>query len=171
MSFASILSEPATSIQTPAVAPSAPKNPRKPSTSQKASPTKTENAKDPAQKRDALLGATYGTSSGMLQANGYPSALPKLRRILTPRENERVSKALALIDETAFSDVETTGFAAEKEQYSEKSKKRALEVGELEARKRKVCKYAPLYSLLFSLFLSLSRPFFFFSPMNTKHTG
>jgi len=140
MSFASILSEPATSIQTPPMAPSVPKNLRKLPTSQKASPAKIENAKDPAQKREASAAATYGISSGLMHANGYPPALPKPRRILTPRENERVSKALALIDETVFSDVETTGFDMEREQYNEKSKKRALEVSELEARKRKVCK-------------------------------
>jgi hypothetical protein len=142
MSFASILSEPATSIRTPPMAPLVPKNLRKPPTSQKVSLAKTENAKDLAQKREASVAATYGISSGlMIHANGYPPALPKHRRILTPRENEIVSKALASIDEIAFSDVETTGFDVEREQYNEKSKKRALEVGELEARKRKVCKH------------------------------
>ena len=141
MSFASILSEPATSIRTPTMAPSAPKNSRKPPTSQKISSTKIENAKDAAQKREASVATTYGTSSAPIHANGYPPALPKPRRILTPRENERVSKALASIDETVFSDVETTGFEVEREQYYEKSKKRALEVGELEARKRKVRKH------------------------------
>jgi hypothetical protein len=143
MSFASILSEPATSIRTPTMTSSVPKGPRKPPASQKVSPAKTENAKDPAQKREPSVAATYGTSGGLIHANGYPPALPKPRRILTPRENERVSKALALIDETVFSDVETTGFDVEREQYNEKSKKRALEVGELEARKRKVCKTQP----------------------------
>src|SRR2546423_12221086 len=138
MSFASILSEPATSIRTPPMAPSVPKNPRKPPTSQKPSPAKIDNAKDPTQKREASVAANYGISSGLMRANGYPPALPKPRRILTPRENERVSKALALIDETVFSDVETAGFDVEREQYNEKSKKRALEVSELEARKRKV---------------------------------
>lgn len=137
MSFASILSEPATSIQTPTMASSVPKGPRRPPASQKVSPAKTEYVKDPAQKREA---AAYGTSSGLIHANGYPPTLPKPRRILTPRENEKVSKALALIDETVFSDVETTGFDVEREQYNEKSKKRALEVDELEARKRKVFK-------------------------------
>jgi hypothetical protein len=145
MSFASILSEPATSVRTPTMASSVPKNPRKPPTSQKVSPIKTENTKDAAQKRGASLAATYETSSGLMHANGYSPALPKPRRILTPRENESISKALALIDETVFSDVETTGFDVERALYNEKSKKRALEVGELEARKRKVCKYNPPY--------------------------
>jgi|ERR1700722_12116711 hypothetical protein len=152
MSFASILSEPATSIQTPPMAPSVPKNLRKPPTSQKVSLAKTENARDSTQKREASVAATYGISSGLIHANGYPPTIPKPRRILTPRENEIVSKALASIDETVFSDVEITGFDVEREQYNEKSKKRALEVGELEARKRKVCKHnLPL-------------------PINTKHT-
>jgi hypothetical protein len=124
------------------MAPSVPKNLRKPPTSQKVSLVKTENAKDSTQKREASVAATYGISSGLVHANGYPPTLPKPRRILTPRENEIVSKALASIDETVFSDVETTGFDVEREQYNEKSKKRALEVGELEARKRKVCKHS-----------------------------
>jgi DNA helicase INO80 len=149
MSFASILSEPATDIRTPTVAPSVPKNPRKQSTSQRPSPAKVEIMKDTAQKREAPTVATYGTSDlatgPLVYTNGYTPAYPKPRIILTARENEKVSKALASIDEAGFSDVETTGFDVEKEQYIEKSKKRALEVGEVEARKRKVCKHKLCY--------------------------
>jgi DNA helicase INO80 len=142
MSFASILSEPAADIRTPTVAPSIPKNARKPSTSQRPSPTKVDSLKDASQKRETSIMTTYGTSdagAGPFNTNGYTPNDPKPRRVLTARENEKVSKALALIDETDFSDVENPGFDAEEEKYIEKSKKRALAVDEVEARKRKVC--------------------------------
>jgi uncharacterized protein YprB with RNaseH-like and TPR domain len=142
MSFASILSEPATDIRTPA-ASSVSKNPRKSSISQKPSPAKVDNVKDSAQKREASAIANYGTSDvaagPFINTNGYTPAYPKPRKVLTARENEKVSKALASIDEFVFSDVETTGFDAEEERYIEKGKKRALEVSEAETRKRKVC--------------------------------
>lgn len=142
MSFASILSEPTANICPPTVAPSIPKNPRKPSSSQRPSPTKVDSLKDASQKRETSIMTTYGTSdagAGPLNTNGYTPNDPKPRRVLTARENEKVSKALALIDETDFSDVEHPGFDAEEEKYIEKSKKRALAVDEVEARKRKVC--------------------------------
>ena len=138
MSFASILSEPATNVT-----PSAPKSSKKPSMSRKFSPVEVGIEKDAAQKRETSVipvseapGFATGHSKRM---NGYIPT-PKPRKILTARENEKVSKALALIDEAVFSDVETAGFDAEEMQYLERSKKRALEVGEVEARKRKVCK-------------------------------
>ena len=142
MSFASILSEPATTIRTPTMAPSVPKASRKTSASQKTSPMNVDSAEDAAQERETSVVAAYGGSdvpAGLsIQMNGYTPA-PKPRKVLTAQENDKVSTALALIDEAVFSDVETSGFDAEKGQYLEKSKKRALEVGELETRKRKVC--------------------------------
>ena len=142
MSFASILSEPATDVRTPTMTPSIPKSSRNPSTSQNPSPAKIETAKDAAQKRETSVVAAYPTSDlatgPSIHLNGYTPAYSKPRRILTTRENEKVSKALVSIDEAAFSDVETTGFDAEKKQYIEKSQKRALEVDEVETRKRKV---------------------------------
>lgn len=100
---------------------------------------------DAAHKMDVSTVPSYGTSDlapvALIHTNGYAPSYPKPRRVLTARENEVVSKALASIDEAVFSDVETIGFEAEKKRYIEKSKKRALEVGELETRKRKVWKH------------------------------
>jgi DNA topoisomerase VI subunit B len=144
MSFASILSEPATDARNPVVS-SVPKNPRKSSTSQRPCPAKVDNVKDSAQKSEASTIANYGTSDlaagPFINTNGYTPAYAKPRKVLTARENEKVSKALALIDEFVFSDVETTSFDAEEERYIEKGKKRALQVSEAETRKRKVCKH------------------------------
>jgi hypothetical protein len=143
MSFASILSEPAADIHTPNVAPSDPKHPRKPSTSQRPSPTKVDSLKDAAPKRETSIMTSYGisdTAAGLLNTNGYTPSNPKPRRVLTARENDKVSKALATIDDTGFSDIENPGFDTEEEKYIEKSKKRALAVDEVEVRKRKVCK-------------------------------
>ena len=121
--------------------PSIPKPSRKPSTSHISSPAKDDNAKDAIQKRETSVVAASGASDlatgPSTHTNGY-IPIPKPRKILTAQENERVSKALASIDDAVFSDVETLGFDAEKKQYLEKSKKRALEVGEAETRKRKV---------------------------------
>jgi DNA helicase INO80 len=142
MSFASILSDPAADIRAPTVASLVPKNVRKLSTSQRPSPTKAESLKDAPQKRETSM-TIYGTfdaAAGPLNTNGYTPSNPKPRRVLTARENDKVSKALASIDESGFSDVENPGFDAEEEKYVEKSKKRALAVDEVEARKRKVCK-------------------------------
>jgi hypothetical protein len=165
MSFASILSEPATDIRTPTVTPSVPKNPRKPLTSQKPSPSNVENVKDTAERREASTVATYGTSNPAagpsVHTNGYPPTYPKPRRVLTTRENDKVSKALASIDEAMFSDVETLAFDAEEQRYMEKSKKRALAVDEVETRKRKVCKNKLRHdhkSMLTRLFGSAEEP-------------
>ena len=129
--------------------PSLPKPSTKPSTSQISSPAKVDNAKDATQKRETSVVAASGASDLVTgpsaHINGY-TPIPNPRRILTAQENERVSKALASIDDAVFSDVETLGFDAEKKQYLEKSKKRALEVGEAETRKRKVFDQSRCYA-------------------------
>jgi hypothetical protein len=62
----------------------------------------------------------------------------KPRTKLTSSENERVMKALASIDATDYSDVETPGFSDARERYMQRSKKRAHEAEQMEANKRKV---------------------------------
>ena len=85
-----------------------------------------------------MNGIEAPTVNGSGITNGCGPAVSKPRRTLTALENERVAKAIEDIDGLAFSDVESSNFDEEKELYKRKSKKRALEVDEIEIIKRKV---------------------------------
>ena len=142
MSFASILSEPASNHHAASVSLTTAKTARKTSISQKTSHTKLEKMKEPVNDNKLSSTAIHATSNltsdGHLSTNGYTPPPPKPRKMLTARENEKVSKALADIDEAVFSDIDTLGFDIERKRYLAKSRKRALEVDEVEMLKRKV---------------------------------
>ena len=61
----------------------------------------------------------------------------KPRKVLSSSEHERVSKALAAIEDLDPHEVYTAGFETEHEQYLQRSKKRARQVVEVEGNKRK----------------------------------
>ena len=142
MSFASILSEPASNNHDASMSPTTAKTVRKTSISQKPSHTKADKRKEHPNDTQLSPAATYAasnfTSDGQLRTNGLTPALPKPRRVLTARENEKVAKALVHIDEAMLSDIDTLGFDMERKRYAAKSRKRALEVDEVETVKRKV---------------------------------
>jgi hypothetical protein len=92
-------------------------------------------------------------SSILSVVNGDPKPAPKLetvqvqRRYVPPppprtkatdEELEKISKALNLIDEIAFSDVEDAGWAEHMQLYKQRSRKRAAIVLDGELQKRKV---------------------------------
>jgi chromatin-remodeling ATPase INO80 len=62
----------------------------------------------------------------------------KPRKTLTTTEHESISRAMEAIESQPLSDVEESDFAAEKEQYAQKGRKRALELVDVENGKRKV---------------------------------
>lgn len=62
----------------------------------------------------------------------------KPRKALTAKEYESISRAMEAIDSQPLTDVEESDFAAEKERYAQKGRKRALELEEAEVVKRKV---------------------------------
>ncbi|KIW76047.1 hypothetical protein Z517_10792 [Fonsecaea pedrosoi CBS 271.37] len=66
-------------------------------------------------------------------------APPRPRKILTEGEADKILKALAVIDETVFSDAEDAAWSEYKERYKQRSRKRAADVyeGELHKRKRR----------------------------------
>lgn len=146
MSFANILSEPAAQARHQDHSSAAARLSRKASTPRKSSPVKAENSKlffDPHRHPSITPAAPVHEApspliEGTLQVNGYKASPPKPRRALTVRENEKVTKALAQIDDAALSDVDESIFVGEKERYMQKCKKRALEVDEVETTKRKV---------------------------------
>jgi hypothetical protein len=63
---------------------------------------------------------------------------PKPRKALSKAEFKRMSKELATIDDTVFSDTEFGKFEEERSRYRERAKKRARDVEDIESRKRKV---------------------------------
>jgi chromatin-remodeling ATPase INO80 len=62
----------------------------------------------------------------------------KIRKQLTAREQERITRAIDTIDSQALSDVEGPEFTLEEGQYAQRRKKRVLEVEDAENSKRKV---------------------------------
>ena len=62
----------------------------------------------------------------------------KPRKVLTDMEADKILKALAIIDDATFSDVEEVGFYEHKERFKQRSRKRAADVCQSELRKRKV---------------------------------
>ncbi len=64
---------------------------------------------------------------------------------MSDKQNEKVARAMADIDAMELSDVEEPGFSDEKEHFQVRSLKRALEVENIEAGKRKVRRTTCLY--------------------------
>jgi chromatin-remodeling ATPase INO80 len=62
----------------------------------------------------------------------------KPRKSLTATEYERISRAMEALDSQPLSDVEESDFVAEKEHFTLKNRKRALELEEVDNMKRKV---------------------------------
>ncbi len=144
MSFANILSEPATrsipaqdriplaskSSQNTTVDPSSMKGPTVKMEIEQASPP----AVSPAS------AATKSIRDIAEKTIAAPTLKPlaKPRKSLTVKENESISRAMEAIESQSPSDVEGSEFAAEKERYAQKCRKRALELEEVESSKRKV---------------------------------
>ena len=145
MSFASILSEPVAQAPASRMSPSPMKTSRRTTASAKASPIKLEKHKDSTEERPMSSITPVGIVNGVAKpvngeaatSNGWAAPLPKPRRVLTACENDKVAKALAEINEAELSDLETAEFESERRRYQEKTKKRVLEVSEVEMTKRK----------------------------------
>jgi chromatin-remodeling ATPase INO80 len=143
MSFANILSEPATYQPTRMQSPMPAKSTYEPSKDQPARIEKVgylncEGERPALASTPAVNGDSQVVEKIAQQTNGYSVAAPKPRRVLTATENEKIASALSKIDAAELSDVDDPGFEAEEALYSQKRKKRALEVDEIEAEKRKV---------------------------------
>ena len=145
MSFASILSEPATKSHPHSQSPIAVKVAQKPPSPGEASSAKAEKIEvsDEAHHKSSVTSnaAFYETAQPLVR--GPPSAkghTPMLepRRSLTALENERVNRAMAGIEDTALSDLESPEFDLGRHHCSQKAKKRALQCEEIENTKRKV---------------------------------
>ena len=144
MSFASILSEPATRA-TPSQDKmrSTPKATRLPPMDSSIKVDKVKSEDDQA--LPPAASAAHSTPKPTM--NGYGTSTTGLvvkpvtnpRKSLTAREHERISRAMEALDSQPLSDVEDSDFAAEKERYAQKSNKRALELEEIDNMKRKVC--------------------------------
>lgn len=146
MSFASILSEPAT--ERPPRRPSPPpvKLPRNPE------PVPVDPVSKPQKKPERPRRATdhepWGEmlSTSPAIANGLPELVNpppqpriiKSRKALFERDMEAMNKVAVELDGVNQSDVEEPGFEAELERYVMKGKKRALEIDRQEAKKCKV---------------------------------
>jgi len=64
--------------------------------------------------------------------------LGRIRLTMSDKENEKVAKAMADIDAMDLSDVDAPEFSREREDFRRRSSKRALEIENVEAGKRKV---------------------------------
>ena len=144
MSFASILgpsnSEPSPPTQ------SEPKLARKASTSEQDPAAKSWNEERtptlPPKSMDGINGI-----NGIVKA---PESLPepkpvqepripaKPRKMLTAAETDKITKALAKIDDTPLSDVETGSFDHEHARHEQRTKKRARYLAETDGNQRKV---------------------------------
>jgi chromatin-remodeling ATPase INO80 len=145
MSFASILSEPATRVvpsqdkmllaSRPFQIPASDSNFDRPET------VKMENQQD----MPPAPPAAHVSPKPMLNGHEVSVTEPacksavKPRKALTAKEHENISRAMEAIESQTLSDVEESDFTVEKELYVQKTKKRAWEVEELENTKRKVC--------------------------------
>ncbi len=143
MSFASILSEPATQVvpsqDKMRLASKAPQLPTVDS-SNRADEVKLEDDQTyppttsvPNSPRKPMLN---GHVPSLTESSVKPPIRP--RRSLTTQEHERISRAMEALDSQPLSDVEESDFATEKERFMEKTKKRALELEEVDNMKRKV---------------------------------
>ncbi|KAF7513263.1 putative DNA helicase ino80 [Endocarpon pusillum] len=143
MSFASILSEPATrAIPAPNKIPLASKSSQittVDSSSMKAAIVKMEIEQTTPPAMSPALAATKPVRDGADKTIAAPILKPlaKPRKSLTAKENEDISRAMEAIESKPLSDVEGSEFASEKERYGQKCRKRALELEEVENSKRK----------------------------------
>jgi hypothetical protein len=127
--------------------PSEPTLPLKPSAPLKlGSPEPIISSKEEAVQADKDVESSNGVN-GIKEDSITPNVVlspakhlhpPKPRRALGKSEFKRMSKELANIDDTVFSDTETGKFEEERSHYRERAKKRAREIEEVENRKRKV---------------------------------
>ena len=144
MSFASILG-PSNNEPSPPK-PSEPKIEKKTSISSTPLPAPSQQENSLPQQANADLGITNGVNGTNIPVFDLiepkplpkPAPPPKPRKVLSRSEVERVSKELIKIDETPFSDTERGGFEEERQMYRERTKKRARQVEDVEAQKRKV---------------------------------
>jgi chromatin-remodeling ATPase INO80 len=147
MSFASILSEPATHStpsqnKVPLPAPVA-KSSHMPDPE---STTKGQKVKmETEQASMAAMSLPAATLKPILDGNETLVTRPSLkapvkpRKSLTTKEYESISHAMEIIDSQPLSEVDEPGFTAEKERYAQKGRKRVLDLEEVENVKRKVC--------------------------------
>jgi len=152
MSFASILSEPAThttpsqnKVQLPAPVAKSSHMPDPESTA-KGQKVKMETEQASLASVSLPAAALKSVLDGNETSVTRPSlkAVVKPRKSLTTKEYESVSHAMEIIDSQPLSEVDEPGFAAEKERYAQKGRKRVLDLEEVENTKRKV--RAPLNS-------------------------
>ncbi len=76
-----------------------------------------------------------------------PEIPAKPRKMLTAAETEKVTTALARIDDTPLSDIETGDFDVERERYTQRNKKRSRHLTESDGNQRKVCALQPILDL------------------------
>ena len=79
----------------------------------------------------------HPTEEAKPQVHKYSSAIKPLAKT-THKDNEKVQKALADIDAMDLSDIESPVWVVAKQEHAQRGQKRALEVEEAEATKRKV---------------------------------
>jgi chromatin-remodeling ATPase INO80 len=72
----------------------------------------------------------------MTESASRPTVKP--RKHLTANEHESISRAIEALESQPLSDVEEPGFVGEKERYAQKIRKRALELEDVENVKKKV---------------------------------
>jgi chromatin-remodeling ATPase INO80 len=72
----------------------------------------------------------------MTESASKPTVKP--RKYLTAKEHESISRAMEALESQPLSDVEESDFVGEKERYAQKIRKRALELEDVENVKKKV---------------------------------
>ncbi|KAI9729984.1 MAG: putative DNA helicase ino80 [Cirrosporium novae-zelandiae] len=145
MSFASILSGPTESSEPTPRAQSTPRQTRKSSNVSKILEAPSMDTKSSrSTKEDPVTPAPVRVPDVKPEENEAPEpevvkrdAPVKQRTMLSEREKEKVSKAMARIDVMELSDVDSPKFEDERKAYQSKSKKRELEIQASEAGKRK----------------------------------
>jgi chromatin-remodeling ATPase INO80 len=158
MSFASILSEPATERPPRRSSPPPIKLPRNPEPAPVAPVSKPQKKLD--RPRRVTDHEPWGEklSASPAIANGLPEPIKpppqprviKSRKALAERGTEAMNKVMPEVN-TDNSDVEEPGFEAEWERYVMKGKKRALDIDRQEAKK---CKVGFRYWILYLSFFS-----------------
>lgn len=149
MSFSSILSNP--SAETPAPAPrsqrvSEPTTKSEKPLSRHITPAADEAIASHGSRRASNRPATPLTEpvtkasmNGTVEPNRHiVPPLGRIRLTMSDKENEKVAKAMADIDAMDSSDVDAPEFSREREDFRRRSSKRALEIENVEAGKRKV---------------------------------
>ncbi|NJR31500.1 DEAD/DEAH box helicase family protein [bacterium] len=164
MSFASILSEPAAEAAVPEKLPSISaashpppaefvpiksekiqlnnhQDPQPDLVSIKSEKTQLDSDENPPSKESSAYVASEprhnGKQTSVIESASKPAVKP--RKTLTANEHERISRAIDAIESQPLSDVEDSEFADEKVRYTQRSRKRALDLEDAEDSKRKVC--------------------------------